>query len=240
MKMQKMVVRLALAGIGLAVVAGTANAQGWSGAQAGKIRVKAGQSSNFSENPILDDIMQLAFKSSEQVAMEIGFGSNPSTWYDLIGLRGIWRVDASTGNTVGSGVVLGSLVQGIGEDDTEWGLQDNGYTAGTGGFGANAPWIRLAGNSVMSFYGKGGLTDYTQGAFGFENVPAGSVLGIDYLIGKGEGQSDTGRVYFTETGGNNTGGGSEGDPVPEPGEWAAMGILGAGLVGLVARGRRRR
>ncbi len=30
------------------------------------------------------------------------------------------------------------------------------------------------------------------------------------------------------------------DPVPEPGEWAAMGILGAGLTGLVVRARRRR
>ena len=27
--------------------------------------------------------------------------------------------------------------------------------------------------------------------------------------------------------------------VPEPGEWAAMGVLGFGLVGLVVRGRRR-
>jgi len=38
------------------------------------------------------------------------------------------------------------------------------------------------------------------------------------------------------SGGGTTGGGGA---VPEPGEWAAMGILGAGLTGLVIRKRRR-
>jgi hypothetical protein len=38
------------------------------------------------------------------------------------------------------------------------------------------------------------------------------------------------------TGGGTTGGGGA---VPEPGEWAAMGVLGAGLTGLVLRKRRK-
>jgi hypothetical protein len=97
-----------------------------------------------------------------------------------------------------------------------------------------------------------GLTGYTEGIFGFMDVPSGSVLGIDYLVGDGAGQTSTGKVYFspsngntgggTTTGGGSTGGNGNGtgDPVPEPGEWAAMGILGAGLLGLMARGRRRK
>jgi hypothetical protein len=36
-----------------------------------------------------------------------------------------------------------------------------------------------------------------------------------------------------------TSGPSAPSAVPEPGEWAAMGVLGFGLVGLVVRGRRR-
>ena len=38
------------------------------------------------------------------------------------------------------------------------------------------------------------------------------------------------------TGGGTTGGGGA---VPEPGEWAAMGILASGLAGLVVNKRRR-
>ena len=36
-----------------------------------------------------------------------------------------------------------------------------------------------------------------------------------------------------------TSGTSAPSAVPEPGEWAALGVLGFGLVGLVVRGRRR-
>ncbi len=45
-----------------------------------------------------------------------------------------------------------------------------------------------------------------------------------------------------QTGSSTTGGGGTttgGGGVPEPGEWAAMGILGAGLTGLVLRKRRK-
>jgi len=42
----------------------------------------------------------------------------------------------------------------------------------------------------------------------------------------------------TDNGGNTGGGGEE--AVPEPGEWAAMGVLGMGLVGLMVRKRRSR
>lgn len=46
---------------------------------------------------------------------------------------------------------------------------------------------------------------------------------------------------FLVASGNTGGGGNNGgDPVPEPSEWAAMGVLGLGLAGLVVRKRRLR
>ncbi|MFM7321576.1 MAG: PEP-CTERM sorting domain-containing protein [Armatimonadota bacterium] len=48
---------------------------------------------------------------------------------------------------------------------------------------------------------------------------------------------DGGNTEGGTNGGGNTGGGGQ-DAVPEPGEWAAMGILGLGLAGLVIRKRR--
>ena len=44
---------------------------------------------------------------------------------------------------------------------------------------------------------------------------------------------------ITDWGMTITSGTSAPSAVPEPGEWAAMGVLGFGLVGLVVRGRRR-
>jgi len=72
----------------------------------------------------------------------------------------------------------------------------------------------------------GTLTNLSEGAdvyaFGFSgNNPANPADGDSTLV-------------LTSTGGTNGGG----EPVPEPGEWAAMGILGAGLAGLVLRKRR--
>jgi len=46
------------------------------------------------------------------------------------------------------------------------------------------------------------------------------------------------KLVLRTTGGTNGGGTTGGDPVPEPGEWAAMGILGTTLAMLVVRRRR--
>ncbi|MFM7321784.1 MAG: hypothetical protein ACKO5K_09710, partial [Armatimonadota bacterium] len=70
----------------------------------------------------------------------------------------------------------------------------------------------------------GSLTNRTEGpnayAFGFSGNTQHNPADGDV------------RLTLRPTDGGNTGGNTGGDAVPEPGEWAAMGILGAGLAGL--------
>lgn len=236
--------RLALAGFGLAIAAGTAQAQGWTSAQQGKIRVKSGAISNFIFSDLGDGVgWQEVGATSATAAMEIGFGTDPTAWFDLLGIHGIWRVNPNTGETEGSASNDGNYVDQDGDIDNAnegfWSVVDKGYSAGNGGYDDSDPWIRLAGDSILSYYGKGGLTPYDRGSFVWLDLDPDSVLGIDYLIGTGQGQTQSGRVYFSDVSAPQGGGGRV-EAVPEPGEWAAMGVLGAGVVGLIVRKRRQR
>jgi len=94
------------------------------------------------------------------------------------------------------------------------------------GFGFQAGYSGGSLSATMTFLGR------TLGNFGFTS---GQTSRWTY------GAGGVNEFIIVATSGGSTGGGTTGGggAVPEPGEWAAMGILGAGLTGLVLRKRRK-
>jgi hypothetical protein len=116
-----------------------------------------------------------------------------------------------------------------------WGRPDMPTASDVGWYNSNPPNLQgrvgQAGNTA---------TDVLLGQF---VVDSGFDAGLwELKIGWSTGVSGspiqfyTGQFKLGPTSGGTTGGGGA---VPEPGEWAAMGVLGAALTGLVARKRRR-
>ncbi len=112
------------------------------------------------------------------------------------------------------------------------------------------------GGSVLAnfTYSTGGGLDFNNGQATFIGATSsnGNIKGIrfnnagngierdDFAINKLSLKIrgvDGGNTEGGTNGGGNTGGGGE-EAVPEPGEWAAMGVLGLGLAGLIVRKRR--
>jgi len=96
--------------------------------------------------------------------------------------------------------------------------------------------ITLNSAGLAAINGKKGQ----QIAFGgtLTNLSAGDSVYAFGFTGSGSPSDGDSKLILQSSGGTNGGGTTGGDPVPEPGEWAAMGILGAGLAGLVIRKRR--
>ena len=101
-------------------------------------------------------------------------------------------------------------------------------------------------NTILASYtystGSGPADNLGQAAFIGATSSTGNILGIRFNnASQGENPGDfaingLSLKILPAGGGSNDGGRIDG--VPEPGEWAAMGILGAGLAGLVLRKRR--
>jgi hypothetical protein len=137
-------------------------------------------------------------------------------------------------------------------------LQSVAAAGGAGGYvwkyTAVTPFSVVAGDLVELFYKVGGATGTSNG---YNDTGAAGTNTSSTTFGLGGSfvatQKYTGTTADTYAsvlaGGSNwtttsstlgrMSGGGSGGAVPEPGEWAAMGILGAGLTGLVIRKRRK-
>ena len=88
------------------------------------------------------------------------------------------------------------------------------------------------GNTLWGLYGNG--TSGQQALYSIDTATGTPTL-VSSITGTNLGTRFYGAsAQYVSTGATSGGGG-----VPEPGEWAAMGILGAGLTGLVLRKRRK-
>lgn len=86
-------------------------------------------------------------------------------------------------------------------------------------------------------------TGYAEGSFNAINFPSNPpLIGVLSLSSSSISPSVfvTGGGFSGDFGGQVSGNFSATSAVPEPGEWAAMGILATGLTGLMVRSRRRR
>ncbi|MFM7321575.1 MAG: PEP-CTERM sorting domain-containing protein [Armatimonadota bacterium] len=139
------------------------------------------------------------------------------------------------------GNIYGIRFSGISDSD--------GADNGPDGFAINDISLRLADAGPDSNYtggyrgggngggNGGGDNGNANGNGGGDNGNANGNGGGDNGNANGNGGGDNGNA--NGNGGGTIGGGGQ-DAVPEPGEWAAMGILAAGLGGLMLRNRRKR
>lgn len=161
---------------------------------------------------------QAGFLPSEAL-LWTGYGNGPMTiLFSNFGINGVYGVGSQVYfNYDNGGTPYDASIDLLGDN----GVVLQSYNFSTGG----GP----AGGAVgqASFIGATSSTGNIKG-IRFNNASNG-VVQNDFAIN---------RMTLNTLGvsGGNNGGG---DPVPEPGEWAAMGILGAGLAGLVMRSRRK-
>ena len=209
----------------LALTPIVAQAQGWTGGQPGSF-------TGYNPFSLVGNVLTVTQGGGTYIT-SLGGGLSSNL---LLGVRGIWLVDAAGNELTGLTTASGNGVSGF-----DWSVRNDGYVS-ENGFSPNRHWVRMQDGTVLAQYGKSGANDaLTTGNFTFNPFPSTFAIGIDYLVADrpptsptaGNGTSKTGRVYFT------IGGDDPRTGVPEPSEWAGMGVLATGLGMLVLRRRRK-
>lgn len=110
-------------------------------------------------------------------------------------------------------------------------------TAGTNGFNDLGDGLNFGAVSIDGTDGNWINIDLNAAGLAAINAKQGQRIAFGGVLTNFTGTTDN--FVFAFTGGGNPAESVLTVTVPEPGEWAAMGILGAGLAGLVIRKRRK-
>jgi len=203
-------------------------------------------STNSATQPVITFNPNTPFPDHSQGAGNLGkiYSSNSANWHkDPVEFSDLtnnytgyfhfyaWMDNTTTTTSVAGGYRINFVDGYIKFEEPVLG----GTTWAEGNFGSG--YLEVIGSNMSFHVNPGSWTSYYAPALlpsgdGFYNFSF-DVVNYSNLPGSSGGPYS----YFSSTGDNGL---LTSAPVPEPGEWAAMGILASGLTGLMIRARRRK